>query len=194
MLKQRYLWFILIVILAVALSFYFIYNKGKHGDEGKTEEEIEEFEEEEIEINEAPVKIEKGTVVGMKAGEKEWEIEADKISLAEDRKRTIFEKIKKAIIFKDNEPYLNIQLNKCIADMGSKSMELVGEVVIETKEGDILKGDRFYWDSKEETLTSLEPVEIMVKDNKITADELYTDAELNNLELTGNVKVTFKTE
>ena len=192
MLKQRYLWFILIVILAVALSFYFIYNKGKRGDEGKTEEEIEEFEEEEIEINEAPVKIEKGTVVGMKSGEKEWEIEADKISLAEDRKRTIFEKIKKAIIFKDNEPYLNIQLNKCIADMGSKSMELVGEVVIETKEGDILKGDRFYWDSEEETLASLEPVELMVKENNITADWLVSDVELNKLELQGNVKVTFK--
>lgn len=192
MLKQRYLWFILIVILAIALSFYFIYNKGKRGDEGKTEEEIEEFEEEEIEINEAPVKIEKGTVVGMKAGEKEWEIEADKISLAEDRKRTIFEKIKKAIIFKDNEPYLNIQLNKCIADMGSKSMELVGEVVIETKEGDILKGDRFYWDSEKETLASLEPVELMVKENNITADWLVSDVELNKLELQGNVKVTFK--
>ncbi len=194
MLKQRYLWFILIVILAIALSFYFIYNKGKRGDEGKTEEEIEEFEEEEIEINEAPVKIEKGTVVGMKTGEKEWEIEADKISLAEDRKRTIFEKIKKAIIFKDNEPYLNIQLNKCIADMGSKSMELVGEVVIETKEGDILKGDRFYWDSEEETLASLEPVELMVKENNITADWLVSDVELNKLELQGNVKVTFKIE
>ncbi|HZK40429.1 MAG TPA: LPS export ABC transporter periplasmic protein LptC [Atribacterota bacterium] len=192
MLKQRYLWFILIVILAVALSFYFIYNKEKRVDEGKTEEEIEEFEEDEIEINEAPVKIEKGTVVGMKAGEKEWEIEADKISLAEDRKRTIFEKIKKAIIFKDNEPYLNIQLNKCIADMGSKSMELVGEVVIETKEGDILKGDRFYWDSEEETLASLEPVELMVKENNITADWLVSDVELNKLELQGNVKVTFK--
>jgi len=194
MLKQRYLWFILIVILAIALSFYFIYNKGKRGDEGKTEEEIEEFEEEEIEINEAPVKIEKGTVVGMKAGEKEWEIEADKISLAEDRKKTIFEVIKKAIIFKDNEPYLNIQLNKCIADMGSKSMELVGEVVIETKEGDILKGDRFYWDSEEETLASLEPVELMVKENNITADWLVSDVELNKLELQGNVKVTFKIE
>ena len=194
MLKQRYLWFILIVILAIALSFYFIYNRGKDGDAGKTEEEIEEFEEDEIEINEAPVKIEKGIVVGMKAGEKEWEIEADKISLAEDRKRTIFEKIKKAIIFKDNEPYLNIQLNKCIADMGSKSMELVGEVVIETKEGDILKGDRFYWDSEEETLASLEPVELMVKENNITADWLVSDVELNKLELQGNVKVTFKIE
>ena len=190
MLKQRYLWFILIVILAIALSFYFIYDKGKDGDTGKAEEEIEEVEED-IEIREAPVKIEKGTVVGVKAGEKEWEIEADKISLAEDRKKTIFEKIKKAVIFKDNEPYLNIQLNKCIADMGNKSMELVGDVVIETKEGDILKGDRFFWDSEEETLASLEPVELTVKENNITADWLISDVELNKLELQGNVKVTF---
>jgi len=191
MLKQKYLWIILIIILAIALSFYFIYNKGKDGNTGKTEEEIEEMEEEDIEIKEAPVKIEKGTVVGVKAGKKEWEIEADKISLAEDRKKTIFEKIKKAVIFKDNEPYLNIQLNKCIADMGNKSMELVGDVVIETKEGDILKGDRFFWDSEEETLASLEPVELTVKENNITADWLVSDVELNKLELQGNVKVTF---
>jgi LPS export ABC transporter protein LptC len=194
MLKQRYLWIILIIILAIAISFYFIYNRGKDKDTGKAEEEIEEIEDEDIEVNEAPVKIEKGTVVGMKAGEKEWEIEADKISLAEDRKKTIFEKIKKAVIFKDNEPYLNIQLSRCIADMGSKSMELVGEVVIETKEGDILKGEKFYWDSEEETLASLEPVELIVKENNIIADWLVSDVELNKLELQGNVKVTFKIE
>lgn len=194
MIKQKYLWIILIIILVIALSFYFIYNRGKDGGAGKTEEEVEEFEEEDIEVNEAPVKIEKGTVVGVKAGEKEWEIEAEKISLAEDRKKTIFEKIKKAVIFKDNEPYLNIQLNKCIADMGSKSMELVGDVVIETKEGDILKGNRFFWDSEVETLASLEPVELIVKENNITADWLTSDVELNKLELQGNVKVTFKIE
>ncbi|MFH1939158.1 MAG: LPS export ABC transporter periplasmic protein LptC, partial [bacterium] len=136
MLKQKYLWFIVIIIMAIALSFYFIYDKGKDRGAIQTEEEIEEIEED-IEVKEAPVKIEKGTVVGVKGGQKEWEIEADKISLAEDRKKTIFEKIKKAVIFKDNEPFLNIQLNKCIADMGSKSMELVGDVIIETKEGDI---------------------------------------------------------
>ena len=190
MLKRKYLWIILIIILAIALSLYFIYNKGKDGDKGKAEVGIEETEED-IKVNEAPVKIEKGTVVGMKAGEKEWEIEADKISLAEDRKKTVFEMIKKAVIFKDNEPYLNIQLNKCIADMGSKSMELVGDVIIETKEGDILKGETFYWDSEEETLASLEPVELIVKENNITADWLKSDVELNKLELQGNVKVTF---
>ncbi|OGD37564.1 LPS export ABC transporter periplasmic protein LptC [Candidatus Atribacteria bacterium RBG_16_35_8] len=189
MLKRKYLWFILIIILAIVLSLYFIYN-GKNKSSVQKEEEIEETEED-IVVQEAPVKIERGTVVGMKAGKKEWEIEADKISLAEDRKKTIFEKIKRAVIFKDNEPYLNIRLNKCIADMGSKSMELVGEVVIETKEGDILKGERFYWDSEEETLSSLEPVELIVKENNIIADWLVSDVELNKLELQGNVKVTF---
>ncbi len=191
MLKRRYLWLILIVILAIALSFYFIYNRGKDGGTVQTEEEIEEFEEEDIEIHEAPVKIEQGTVIGMKAGEKEWEIEADKITLAEDRKKTTFEKITKMVFFKDNEPYLNVQLNKCIADMGSKSIKLVGDVVIETKEGDILRGERFFWNSEEETLTSLEPVELKVKGNNITADRLISDVELNKLELQGNVKVTF---
>jgi len=190
MLKRRHLWIILILIIALSLSFYFIYK-----DRGavQSEEEIEEVEED-IEVREAPVKIEKGTVVGVKAGEKEWEIEAHKISLGEDRKKTIFEKITRAVIFKDNKPYLNIQLQKCIADMGSKSMELVGEVVIETEEGDILKGDRFFWDSEEETLASMEPVELIVKENIITADWLISDVELNKLELQGNVKVTFKIE
>lgn len=186
--KRRYLWFTLILIIVLSLSFYFIY---KDRDAVQSEEEIEEVEED-IEVREAPVKIEKGTVVGLKEGRKEWEIEADKISLGEDRKKTIFEEIKRAIIFKDNKPYLNVQLKKCIADMGSKSMELVGDVVIETEEGDILKGDRFFWDPEEERLTSLESVEILVKENKITANQLSTDIELNKLELQGNVKVTFK--
>jgi len=188
--KRKYLWVILILIIALSLSLYFIYREKDKGAV-QTEEEIEEIEEEDIEVKEAPVKIEKGTVVGVKEGRKEWEIEADKISLGEDRKKTIFEKIKRAIIFKDNKPYLNVQLKKCIADMGNKSMELVGDVVIETKEGDILKGDRFFWDPEKERLTSLEPVEILIKENIIFADQLSTDVELNKLELQGNVKVTF---
>ena len=70
MLKRKYLWFILILILVIALSFYFIYNKGRDGSTTQTKEEIEETEED-IVVNEAPVKIEQGVVVGMKEGRKE---------------------------------------------------------------------------------------------------------------------------
>ena len=190
MLKQRYLWLILIIILALSLYLYFIYH-GKNKSSVQKEEVIEETEED-IVVQEAPVTIEKGTVVGIKQGKKEWEIEADKISLGEDRKKTIFEQINRATIFKDSKPHLEIQLKQCIADMGSNSMELIGDVVIESEEGDILKGDRFFWDSINEKLTSLEPVEVIAKDNRITADQFSTDMELNNLEFSGNVNVTIK--
>ena len=190
MLRQRYLWLILIIILALTLFLYFIYN-GKNKSSVQKEEVIEETEED-IVVQEAPVKIEKGTVVGIKQGKKEWEIEADKISLGEDRKKTIFEVIKRAVIFKDSKPHLQIQLNKCIADMDSNSMELIGDVIIESEEGDILKGDRFFWDSKKEKLTSIEPVEVIAKENRIIANQFSTDIELNNLEFSGNVNVTIK--
>jgi LPS export ABC transporter protein LptC len=190
MLKQRYLWLILIIILALTLSLYFIYN-GKNKSSVQKEEVIEETEED-IVVQEAPVKIEKGMVVGIKQGKKEWEIEADKISLGEDRKKTIFEQITRATIFKESKPHLQVQLNKCIADMDSNSMELIGDVIIESEEGDILKGNWFFWDSKNEKLSSIEPVEVIAKDNRITADQFSTDIELNNLEFSGNVKVTIK--
>jgi LPS export ABC transporter protein LptC len=190
MLKQRHLWLILIIILALTLSLFFIYN-GKNKSSVQKKEVIEETEED-IVVQEAPVKIEKGTVVGIKQGKKEWEIEADKISLGEDRKKTIFEQITRATIFKESKPHLQVQLNKCIADMDSNSMELIGDVVIESEEGDILKGNSFFWKPEEEKLSSMEPVEIIVKENIITADEFSTDLELNKLELHGNVKVTFE--
>lgn len=190
MLRKRYLWLILIIILALTLSLYFIYN-GKNKSSVQTKEVIEETEED-IVVQEAPVKIEKGTVVGIKQGKKEWEIEADKISLGEDRKKTIFEQINRATIFKENKPHLQVQLNKCIADMDSNSIELIGDVVIESEEGDILKGNWFFWDSKNEKLSSIEPVEVIAKDNRITADQFSTDIELNNLEFSGNVNVTIK--
>jgi LPS export ABC transporter protein LptC len=190
MLKPRYLWLILIIILALTLSLYFIYN-GKNKSSVQKKEVIEETEED-IVVQEAPVKIEKGTVVGIKQGKKEWEIEADKISLGEDRKKTIFEQINRATIFKENKPHLQVQLNKCIADMDSNSMELMGDVVIESEEGDILKGNWFFWDSKNEKLSSIEPVEVIAKDNRFTADQFSTDIELDNLEFSGNVNVTIK--
>ena len=189
--KQKFLWIIIVLIIVLSVSLYFVY-KERNKSKIRTEAIIEEIEEEEIEVNEAPVKIEKGSVVGMKQGKKEWEIEADKISLGEDRKKTIFENISKAVIFKNNQPHLKIQLTKCIADMGSNNMELLGDVVIESEEGDILKGNWFLWDSKGEKLSSIEPVEVITKENRITANQLYTDIELNNLEFSGNVNVTIR--
>ena len=192
MFKGKYIWLILILILVISLSVYFFY-KEKENNALQTEEEIVESEDF-VEVEEAPVKINQGIVSGIKNGQKEWEIEAGKISLEKDRKNTIFEEIKKITIFKDNKPHLNIKAEKCIADMKSKSMELTGNVIIETNEGDILKGESFFWNSDEEIISSVEPVEMMIEDIVIFAERFESDKELNNFQLEGNAKVTLKIE
>jgi len=190
MLKGKYLWIILLLILIISLVVYFIYRE-KENNNLLTEEKIEEIEDF-VEVEEAPVKIEQGIVLGIKDGQKEWEIKADKISLGKDRKDTIFEEIKNIIIYKNDNPHLKIEAEKCIADMSTKSMKLLGDVVIETEEGDILKGMGFFWDSNGEKLSSTAPVEILVKDYIISAERFFSDTELNNLQLEGNASVILK--
>jgi len=190
MLKQKNLWFVLIIILIISFSIFLFLNSKKNNSP-QTEEKIEETEDF-VEVEEAPVKIEQGIVSGIKDGQKEWEIEAEKISLGKDRKNTIFEEIKNILIFKDEKPHLNIVADRCIADMNTKSMELAGNVVIETEEGDILKGMGFFWDSNKEELSSTAPVEILVKDYIISAERFSSDTELINLNLEGNASVILK--
>ena len=191
MLKQKNLWFVLIIIiLIISLSIYLIYNQKKNNNL-QTEEKIEETENF-VEVDEAPVKIEQGIVSGIKDGQREWEIEAEKISFGKDRKNTIFEEIKNILIFKDEKPHLKIVADRCIADMNTKSMELVGDVVIETEEGDVLKGMGYFWDSNKEELSSTAPVEILVKDYIISAERFSSDTELINLNLEGNASVILK--
>ena len=176
------LWIILIAIIIISLSVYLFFYQKKENDSQQTIEEIEEIDDF-VEVEEAPVRIEQGVVSGIKDGKKEWEIEANKISLGKNRKNTIFEEIENILIFKDEKPNLNIKADKCIANMETKSMELQGNVIIETKEGDILKGDGFFWDSNEEKISSTAPVEIKVKEYLISADNFFSDTELNNLQL-----------
>ena len=190
MLKGKKLRIILIIILAISLTVYFFYRETgkKNSQVTETKVEPEEF----VEVEEAPVKIEQGIVSGMKNGQKEWEIEAEKIYLGKNRTNTIFEEIKKATIFKENTPYLDIKAEKSIADMKTKSMEWIGNVTITSEEGDILKGEHFFWDSGEEKISSRDPVEIQVKDGLIFAENFSSDKELSNLQLEGNAKVVLK--
>jgi len=192
MLNRKSLIIILIAIIIISLSTYLFLNQKNNNIpeiDVKTEE-TEDF----IEVEEAPVKIEQGVVSGIQDGKREWKIEAEKISLGKDRKNTIFEEIKNIVIFKDEEPHLNIRAEKCIADMQSKNMELIGDVVIETKEGDLLRGMGFFWDSMEETLSSTAPVEILSKNHIISADRFFSDTELNILQLEGNAEVILQTD
>nr|HPK87768.1 LPS export ABC transporter periplasmic protein LptC [Atribacterota bacterium] len=146
----------------------------------------------EIIVHEPPVRIGEGQVLGIKNEQKEWMIEADSISIAQDRESTLFNNIKQMIIYKDEVPQLIITAQKCIANMQSKDMELNGDVVISKEDGDYLKGERVFWHSEEERLSSNELVELQVDDNYIIAGGFSANKDMTLLELYNGAKVTMK--
>ena len=189
--KTKLFPFIIVVLAIGAYLFYHFYYHNFSKDKTPSEDVIDQVVDDII-IHEPPVRIEQGEVLGIKDEKKEWLIEADSISIAQDRESTLFENIKQMIIFKDEEPHLTISAKRCIANMNSKDMELNGNVIISKENGDSLRGDRIFWHSEEERLLSNEQVELHIDDNYIVAGSFSTNMEVTQIELYNGVKVIMK--
>ena len=189
--KTKLFPFIIAVLIIGAYLFYHFYYNNSSKDMVPSEDAIDQVVDDII-IHEPPVRIEQGEVLGIKDEKKEWLIEADSISIAQDRESTLFENIKQMIIFKDEVPHLTITAEKCIANMQSKDMELKGNVTISKEDGDSLKGERIFWHSIEERLLSNERVELHIDDNYIFAGSFSANKEMSQLELYNGVTVIMK--
>jgi len=185
--------FTTLIIFIIAIVLLLIYNNAnQEKNETMSPEEAIEQVQDDIVVDEPPVQIQQGKVVGIKDEKKEWEIEAESITIAEDREKTIFTEIKKMQIFKEEKPYLTITAESCIANMQNKDMELNGNVVISTEDGDSLSGKRVLWHSEEQRISSQEKVELQVDNHYIIAGGLSTNMEMTQLELTNRVTVIIK--
>lgn len=190
--NKKIYFLILIVFIISGYLAYRYYYKPPDDDNKLSPEEAMEQVVDDIIIHEPPVRIDQGQVLGVKDEKKEWMIEADSISIAQDRENTLFENIREMIIFKEEEPSLTISAQKCIANMYTKDMELSGGVVITKEDGDYLKGERVFWHSDDERLSSSEQVELQVDDNHIIAGGFSANKEMTRLELFDGARVTMK--
>lgn len=189
--KNKNLFLILAVILIISvILFYNFFNRSP--EETMSPEEAIEQVQDNIIVDEPPVRIEGGKVLGIKNEKKEWLIEADTVSIAEDRQNTLFEDIKRMIIYKNEEPNLTISADTSIANMQNKDMELNGNVVISNENGDSLRGEKVFWHSEEQRLSSNDKVELKVDDHYIVAGGLSTNMDMTQIELTNRVTVTMK--
>jgi len=189
--KNKNLFIILAIILIIGvILFYNFFNRSP--EETMSPEEAIEQVQDDIIVDEPPVRIEGGKVLGIKNEKKEWLIEAEKVSIAEDRQNTLFEDIKQMIIYKNEEPNLTISADTSIANMQSKDIELNGNVVISNENGDSLKGEKVLWHSEEQRLSSNDKVELQVDDKYIVAGGISTNMEMTQIELTDRVTVTMK--
>ena len=182
---------VIIALIIGAYLFYHFYYNNSSKEKMPTEDAIDQVVDDII-IHEPPVRIEQGEVLGIKDEKKEWLIEADSISIGQDRESTLFENIKQMIIFKDEVPHLTITAEKCIANMQSKDMELKGNVVISKEDGDFLRGERVFWYSGEERLLSNEQIELQVDGNYIVAGSFSSNKEMSQLEVYNRVTVIMK--
>jgi len=189
--KNKNLLLILAIILIIGvILFYNFFNRST--EETISPEEAIEQVKDDIIVDEPPVRIEGGQVLGIKNEKKEWLIEAETVSIAEDRQNTLFEDIKQMIIYKNEEPNLTISADTSIANMQSKDIELNGNVVISNENGDSLRGEKVLWHSEEQRLSSNDKVELQVDDKYIVAGGISTNMEMTQIELTDRVTVTMK--
>ena len=190
--KNKRIFLILGIILIIGISIYYFNYYNRDPQEDLSPEEAIDQVQDDIIVHEPPVRIEQGQVIGIRDEKKEWLIEAGTISIAEDRESTLFEDIKQMIIYKNEEPNLTISADTSIANMQSKDMELNGNVVISNENGDSLRGEKVFWHSEEQRLSSNDQVELQVDDHYIIAGGLSTNMEMTQLELTNRVTVTMK--
>jgi len=189
--KNKKIFIIVAIILIISLILFYNYYKPTPEETMSPEEAIEQVQDD-IVVDEPPVRIGQGQMIGIKDEKKEWLIEANTISIAEDRQSTLFENIKQMIIYKDEEPHLTISAEKSMANMQSKDMELSGNVVISNEDGDSLRGKKVFWHSEEQRITSADQVELQVDDYYIIAGGLSTNMEMTKLEFTNRVTVIMK--
>src|SRR6056297_3149695 len=189
--KNKNLLLILAVILIIGVILFYNFLNRSPEETMSPEEAIEQVQDDII-VDEPPVRIEGGQVLGIKNEKKEWLIEAETVSIAEDRESTLFENIKQMIIYKNEEPNLTISADTSIANMQSKDIELNGNVVISNENGDSLRGEKVLWHSEEQRLSSNDKVELRVDDKYIVAGGISTNMEMTQIELTDRVTVTMK--
>jgi len=189
--KNKNLFLILAIILIIGVILFYNFLNRSPEETMSPEEAIEQVQDDII-VDEPPVRIEGGQVLGIKNEKKEWLIEAETVSIAEDRESTLFENIKQMIIYKNEEPNLTISADTSIANMQSKDIELNGNVVISNENGDSLRGEKVLWHSEEQRLSSNDKVELRVDDKYIVAGGISTNMEMTQIELTDRVTVTMK--
>ena len=189
--RKALLIFIFLIIAGVVLVLYLNSQKQEPGEKLSSDEALEQAIEDVI-VDESPVSMKQGQVIVIKDEKKEWLIEADSITIGEDRNTTVFENIKEMIIYKDEEPELTISANSCVADMQTKDMELKGDVVISNSNGDSLKGEKILWQSEAEKIFSEDIVEMQVDDHYIIAGGLSSNIEMTQIEMFKRVTVVMK--
>ena len=114
-------------------------------------------------------------LVGMKDNRKLWSVKAKKVEMTQNRSTTAVTGIKDGKIYDKGKVAFKLSAGSAIYDIYGRNLRLMDGILVEGKDGQIIRGKGAEWNSSAATLRSIGQVEFENRWNKVTADRLLVN-------------------
>ncbi len=116
-------------------------------------------------------------------GERQWEVEADKADVLEDRGVAILSRVVRPvrIVIYNGEETLVSFAEKVIVDLKTKDLQLTGQVRAESSKGTRLFTEVLYWSVAQRQLTTDDPVMVEKEGFQIKGKGMVADTNLERM-------------
>lgn len=117
-----------------------------------------------------------------------WELNSQSIVMDREKNEIKFEK-SKGVFFQEGKKALTLQGEKGFFDLESKDINLEGNVQAISDQGEKLQAQKIKWISSKQKIAGSGQVVFIRGNTKVSGDHFETDLGLENIQITGNVRV-----
>ena len=117
-----------------------------------------------------------------------WELTSQSLIMDKEKNAVTFTKTQ-GVFFQEGKKSLSLQGQKGFFDLTSKNIQLEGDVEALSLAGEQLQAQKIAWVAEKKKLQGQGKVVFIKGDTKVLGDHFETDLGLENLQITGNVRV-----
>lgn len=116
-------------------------------------------------------------------GERQWEMEADKADILEDRGVAVLSRVVRPvrIVIYSGEETLVSFAEKVIVDLKTKDLQLIGQVQAESNKGTRISTGVLHWSAAQRELTTDDPVVVEKEGFQIRGKGMVADSNLERM-------------
>lgn len=118
-----------------------------------------------------------------------WELSSDKIQMDKEKNMITFSK-SKGIFYQDKQKSISLQGEKGFFDLTKKDIVMEGNVEVHSAKGEKLLAQKIRWRADIQKIVGEGNVLFQQGSTKVKGDRFVTDVGLEEVEVTGHVKVS----
>ena len=124
-------------------------------------------------------------------GENPWSLEAQKVEYNESTQRVRVKAIVWTLLDKGNKPRLTVRGRAADVNIETQNVAFDGPVEADGVNGEFMKVNHLVWDSARQKLLGSHGVRLVRNGTVMTGDNLTASPDFKQVEVSGNVRVTF---